>query len=51
MSPIRKPVAISDLYTAVLALATAVVFATAVFVAIKCQVDYSAIFKITDLAR
>ncbi len=51
MSPIRKPVAISDLYTAVLALATGVVFATAVFVAIKCHIDYSAIFKIVELAR
>ena len=51
MSPIRKPVVISDLYTAVLALATGVVFATAVFVAIKCQMDYSAIFKIMESAR
>ena len=51
MSPIRKPVAINDLYTAVLALATGVVFATAVFVAIKCHTDYSVIFKIVELAR
>ena len=36
----------SDIYTAVLALAVGVVLATAVFVAVRCYMDYETIFKI-----
>ena len=42
----KKVIVISDVYTAVLALATGAVIATAVFVAIKCLMDYETIFKI-----
>ena len=42
----KKVIAISDVYTAVLAIATGTVIATAVFVAIKCLADYGTIFKI-----
>ncbi len=51
MSPKKKTIAVSDLYTAVLALATAVVVATAVFVAVRCYLDYETIFKIVEAAR
>ena len=51
MSPKNKPVAISDLYSAVLALAAASVLATAIFVAIKCFADYGTVFKIVELSR
>jgi len=50
MSP-NKPVAISNLYTAILALATGAVFATAVYVAIKCLGDYNTLFKIVESSR
>jgi len=46
MNPAKRISAISDLYTAILALATGVVLATAVFVAVKCHYDYGTIFKI-----
>lgn len=42
----KKTIAVSDLYTAVLALATGVVLATAGFVAYQCHMDYGTIFKI-----
>ena len=47
-APIRstKPEAISNLYTAILALAFAVVLATAAFVAYKCYFDYNTLFTI-----
>jgi hypothetical protein len=51
MSPIKKPVSISDLYTAILALATGVVLATVLFVAVKCHIDYGAIFTIFQSTR
>lgn len=51
MSPKKKTIAVSDLYTAILALAASVVLATAVFVAYKCYVDYETIFKIVEAAR
>ena len=51
MSPIKKPIAVSDLYTAILALAGGVVLATAVFVAVKCHLDFGTIFKIVESAR
>ena len=51
MSPGKKIIAPSNLYTAVLALATGVVLATAVFVAYKCFADYGTIFKIAEAAR
>jgi hypothetical protein len=51
MSPTKKTIAPSNLYTAVLALATGVVLATAVFVAFKCFTDYGTIFKIVEAAR
>ena len=51
MSPNGKRTAINNLYTAILALATSVVGATAVFVMVKCLVDYGAIFKIVEAVR
>ncbi|MBE0537057.1 MAG: hypothetical protein IH624_15450 [Phycisphaerae bacterium] len=47
----RKPVSVSDLYTAILALATGVVLTTAIFVAVKCHTDYGEIFTIFQSAR
>ena len=41
-----KLVAPSNIYTAILALATAVVIATAAFVAFTCQTQYGSFFKI-----
>ena len=51
MSPIKKSIAVSDLYTAILALAGGVVLATAIFVAVKCSTDYGTIFTIVESAR
>ncbi|HPD47897.1 MAG TPA: hypothetical protein P5279_14820 [Anaerohalosphaeraceae bacterium] len=52
MGPAKKPVsAVSDLYTAILALATGVVLATAIFVTVKCHIDYGTIFKIVQSTR
>ena len=51
MSPMKNTIAVSDLYTAVLALAAGVVLATAVFVAFQCKVDYGTIFKIVESVR
>ena len=50
MSPSKKPVATSNVYTAILALATGVVLVTAVLVTVKCYVDYETIFKITGIS-
>jgi hypothetical protein len=50
MSPNRRPIVISDLYTAILALATCVVFATAVFVAVKCLSEYGTFLKIVEVS-
>jgi hypothetical protein len=41
-----KPVAMSNLYTIILALAFGVVLATAAFVAYKCYFDYGVLFTI-----
>jgi hypothetical protein len=41
-----KPAAMSNLYTALLAVAFGVVLATAVFVAVKCYFIYETLFKI-----
>ena len=51
MSPNRqkrggKIIAYSNLYTVILALAFAIVLATAVFVAYKCYFQYGTIYKI-----
>jgi hypothetical protein len=47
-APIRniKPAAMSNLYTALLAVAVGVVLATAAFVAVKCYFDYNTLFTI-----
>lgn len=50
MSP-KNNAAPSNIYTAMLAVATLVVLATAVFVAYKCYTDYDTIFKVMDAAR
>jgi hypothetical protein len=41
-----KPVALSNLYTVILALAFGVVLATAAFIAYKCYIYYGFLFKI-----
>jgi hypothetical protein len=46
MSPVKKQAAVSDVYTALLALATAAIGAAAIFTAVKCYMDYGTIFKI-----
>jgi hypothetical protein len=49
MSPegqIKKPAAMSNVYTVVLALAVLVVIATAGLVAYKCYFQYGTLFKI-----
>jgi len=51
MSPNGRTIGTNDLYAAILALATCVVLATAVFVAVKCFVDYGTIFKIVETSR
>jgi len=51
MSPNGRRTVVNNLYTALLALATSVVGATAVFVAVKCLADYGTIFKIVEAAR
>jgi hypothetical protein len=47
-APIRgtKPEAMSNLYTALLAIAFGVILATAVFVAYKCYFGYGTLFQI-----
>ncbi len=47
-APIRstKPEAVSNLYTAILALALGVMIAAAAFVAYKCYFDYNTLFTI-----
>jgi len=51
MSPNGRRTAFNNLYTAILALVTGVVIATAVFVTVKCLVDYGTIFKIVEAVR
>ncbi len=46
----RQAVAISDVYTAILAIATFAVAATAGFVVFKSMAYYDTIFKIVDAA-
>ena len=41
-----KPEAMSNLYTAILAVAFGIVLATAIFVAVKCYFDYETLYKI-----
>lgn len=48
MSPVKKQAAVSDIYTALLALATAAVFGAVVFTAVRCYLDYGTIFKIVQ---
>lgn len=50
MSPKKFNVS-NDLYTALLALACAIVAATAGFVAYKCYFDYNTLFKIVEVFR
>ena len=50
MSPTKKAVP-NNIYTAMLAMATIVMLATAVFVAYKCYSDYDTVFKVMDAAR
>ena len=50
MSP-KKAIPTSDVYTAILALATSVVLVTAVFVAIKCYTNYETIFKVIEVSH
>jgi hypothetical protein len=47
-APIRgaKPEAMSNLYTALVAVAFGIVLATAAFVAYKCYFDYGTLFQI-----
>lgn len=42
----RKAASVSNLYTAILALAVGVVLATAIFVTYKCYFQYNTIFSI-----
>ena len=51
MSPNRRRIAVNNLYTALLALATFAVAATAIFVAVKCLSDYGTIFRVVESAR
>jgi hypothetical protein len=51
MSPVKKPIEVSDLYTAILALATGVAFATAIYVAVKGSLYYGAVFTIVNSVR
>jgi hypothetical protein len=51
MSPNGRRTAVNNLYTAILALATLVVLATAVYVAAKCLSDYGTIFKVAEAVR
>ena len=47
----KKMVAISNIYTALLALALGAVCGAAVFVAFKCLTQYETIFKIVQVGR
>jgi hypothetical protein len=51
MSPIKKPKAVNNIYTAMLALATGAVFATLIYVLITCLRDYGAMLTIVNLSR
>jgi len=51
MSPAKNTSVPNNIYTAILALATGVVLATAVFIAYKCYADYGTIFKVMEAAR
>jgi len=51
MSPAKKTIVPSNIYTVILALATGIVFATAVFIAYKCYADYGTFFKVMEAAR
>jgi hypothetical protein len=51
MSPNGRRTTASDLYTAILAIATCVLAATAIFVTVKCFIDYGTIFKVVEAAR
>jgi len=42
----KKPEAMSNLYTVILAVALGAVLATAAFVAVKCYFNYSTLFTI-----
>jgi len=47
----KKITAVSDVYTAILALATLAVIAASVFVALKCWGDYGTLFEIIQKGR
>ena len=47
----KKTVALSDLYTALLALALGAVCSTAAFVALRCLVQYETVLKIVEVTR
>ena len=51
MSPNGRITAVNNFYTALLALATFAVAATAIYVAIKCLSDYGTIFKVVESVR
>ncbi len=51
MSPIKKPVASSDVYTAIVAIAFGAVIATAAYVAFTCYTNYGTIFSIVEATR
>ena len=50
MSPSKKAIP-NNIYTAILAMATIVMLATAVFVAYKCMADYGTLGKVIEAAR
>lgn len=51
MSPINKIKPASDSYTAILALATGVVIAAAIYVIVKCIAFYGTVFTVAETSR
>lgn len=51
MSPINKTKLASDSYTAILAVATGIVIATAIYVTVKCFAFYGMVFTIAGTSR
>ncbi len=47
----KKMTAVSDVYTAILALATLAVILTSAYVAVRCWFDYETLFKIIETAN
>ena len=48
MAKKKTTAAVSDVYTAILALATLVVILTSAYVAVRCWFDYETLFKIIE---